>query len=214
MIPTHGHRNIHSISFTPLRRMSCIWVQWSFGLMWQEGFAPYTTYRSLQWKPCPLCKVAHNQSIHGYIAFCPPHPLHKAWLHAWRHDPALQDWYNRASALDRQNCRPPMHPGVPVCAPARPARAHRCKAQGVCFPATGPGRPDATVAVTGPPSPPRENAAESRLRTNGRRNRQQCHPPLRFYGVASHLRPMSQWDLLPPQPTFGVEEVDVIIDIE
>ena len=34
-------------------------------------------------KPCPGCKANHNQSIHGYIAYCPTHPLHKAWLAAW-----------------------------------------------------------------------------------------------------------------------------------
>ena len=43
----HRHRNIHRISFTPLQRMSCMWVQSIFGLMLREGFAPYTTYSSL-----------------------------------------------------------------------------------------------------------------------------------------------------------------------
>ena len=106
MIPTHRQHNIHRISFTPHRRMSCIWVQWIFGLMWREGFTPHTTFWNLQSKPCPLCKEAHNHSIHGYTAFCPAHPLHKASLHAKRHDPAVHDWYTRARAIVGCLCIP------------------------------------------------------------------------------------------------------------
>ena len=147
MIPTHRHRNIHRISFTSLRRMSCIWVQWIFGLMWREGFAPYTTFWNLQSKPCPLCKGAHNQSIHGYIAVCPPHPLHKAWLHAWRRDPTVHDWYTRASALDWQIV------GRLCILESLYAQHGRSSARRrvFAFQQGGPGPPDATTVVTGLP---------------------------------------------------------------
>ena len=67
----------------------------------ERWLCPYTTFWANQPSPvpCPKCNNLHNLSLHGYLAFCPNHPWHKAW--SWPRLPLISQWYSRATHRDR-----------------------------------------------------------------------------------------------------------------
>jgi hypothetical protein len=101
-IPVHAHKGIHSISFSPLRYQNAAWFRWIFALQWAPGFSSYTTFwkQTVPFHTCRLCHRRHNQSVHGVMAFCRPHPLHNAWEMAWDSHPAVTEWLQSASTPD------------------------------------------------------------------------------------------------------------------
>ena len=104
-VPTHRHRGIHPISFTPLKRSpdSLQWIKWLFGLCWRPGWAAYQTFWSQapSRRACQTCRCFHNASINGTLSFCDSHPLRRAWLAAWGHHPLVLDWVRTISTEER-----------------------------------------------------------------------------------------------------------------
>jgi hypothetical protein len=101
-IPVHAHQGIHSISFVPLRHQNAAWFRWIFALQWAPGFSSYTTFwkQTVPFHSCHLCRRRHNQSVHGVMAFCRPHPLHTAWEMAWDSNQAVLQWLQGAGPQD------------------------------------------------------------------------------------------------------------------
>jgi ribonuclease HI len=102
-IPTHAHVGIHPSSFRPLRWKRAAWYKWVFALQWRPGFDAYTKFwnQSVPLRACTWCGNRHNQSVHGFMAFCKPHPLHQAWLTAWSNHPFVLDWLLNSSMADQ-----------------------------------------------------------------------------------------------------------------
>ena len=104
-VPKHRHTGIHPISFVPLKRSpdSLPWIKWLFGLCWRPGWSSYQSSWSQtpSRQPCPSCRLFHNGSINGTLAFCSTHPLRQAWLPAWNHHPFIAEWLSTANMSDQ-----------------------------------------------------------------------------------------------------------------
>ena len=102
LIPSHRPRHIHTTTYPPLKRSILVWYSWHFALVWRPGYsAPTTFWRDTPPKrPCQLCKGSHNQSVHGYVAYCLTHPLHLAWRAAWGPNSPALSWRAYAQRRD------------------------------------------------------------------------------------------------------------------
>ena len=109
-IPHHSSKDIHRISFAPLRSLNLNWIKWIFGHIWRPGFSHFCTFWAVPPKaarnPCVYCPTLHNASVHGCVAYCvEEHPLVKAWCRAWGiNAPAIQ-WRRQASSIERRLLR-------------------------------------------------------------------------------------------------------------
>ena len=77
--PHHSHRDINHLSWRPIRQMNLRWVRWLFACVMCSGYSFPTTFWAFPPAPtkvrCTTCRTYHNLSVHGYLAFCPTHPL-------------------------------------------------------------------------------------------------------------------------------------------
>lgn len=102
-VPKHRHLHVHAWSWRKLS-VSQRWDKWMFGHVSAPGLQHPQSFwfNSPPKLPCPTCKRMHNQSAHGYLAFCTPqHPLVTAWLSAWgSHAEQVKRWRLTAQVAD------------------------------------------------------------------------------------------------------------------
>ena len=78
LLPTHQQADIWHVSFRPLRYRFQTWIKWIYACKWVPGYEGYHSFWfpprspgfSKHAKMCVRCGSLHNQSVHGYIAFC------------------------------------------------------------------------------------------------------------------------------------------------
>ena len=101
-IPRHSPKGIHNSSYSPLKRNNVRWYKWHYALVWRPKYMSPTSFwvNAPSKKPCCMCKEHHNQSVHGYLAFCKQHPLYKAWGRAWGPYSDAVRWRHTANKRD------------------------------------------------------------------------------------------------------------------
>ena len=112
LLPKHQQSDIWHVSFWPLRYRFQTWIKWIYACKWVPGYEGYHSFWNPPGSPgfskhanlCGRCGSSHNQSVHGYIAFCDQtHPLVQAWIQSWPSSvqQRITQWRANANQRDR-----------------------------------------------------------------------------------------------------------------